>query len=104
MEDQKGLVALDELEGVTRIVAPGGYLGRNHPVPRMTLEEMKKVLGKRKIASKGPSRPNMDCAVVHEFDRPRQGTLWLAYLSGGLTEVALYWGVCAGGGVRGSHF
>ncbi|MFI5456704.1 MAG: hypothetical protein ACHRXM_14750 [Isosphaerales bacterium] len=93
MEDQRGPVVLDEMEGVTQIWAPGGLYGSKGDLPHLSLAEMKKVLGKRMVPSNRPVLSNIDYAELHEFDQTPRGTPWLVSLVCGIVVVALLWGV-----------
>jgi len=93
MEDQKGAVVLDEMEGVTQIWAPGGFYGSKGDLPHLSLGEMKKMLGKRMIRSNRPILSNIDYAELHEFDHTPRGKPWLAYLISGFVVIALFWGI-----------
>ena len=91
IEEQRGPVALDEIDGVTDIWAPGGSHRVKGDLQHLSVERMKKLLGEKLIRHDKPLVANIDHRELHEFDQQPRRFPWLAVIAGGLAVIAVYW-------------
>ncbi len=94
VEDGGGPVRIEEMAGVTQILATGGVISEA-AFPPMSLLEMKQRLGKRGQTTNKPRLPNIDSSELHEFDQPASRTPWAMYIVGGIGMLALLWCTCS---------
>jgi hypothetical protein len=76
-EDRRSAVALDHLDGVRMIAAPGGFVGLPATVEALTVSDIRALCGSRLTRPLNLSFPALDVKELHEHDKPPGPSWWI---------------------------